>query len=63
MRAGVTTLRQRQIELTDKFAANCLSSMRFKDWFPLVEGVRRSARGGSEKYVKGFNLIPDIVLD
>ena len=36
-KAGVTTLRQRRIELTDKFANNCLKNPRFAAWFPLRE--------------------------
>ena len=44
-RAGVSTLRQRRVELTDKFAASSMKNPRFSHWFPLVEGVRRSRRG------------------
>ena len=42
-KAEVQTLRQRRIELTDKFASKCLASDRFKKWFPLKVG-RASAR-------------------
>ena len=50
--AGVTTLRERRIRLTDKFAQKCLQNDRFKAWFPENEG-RRSARQG-EKYKEFF---------
>lgn len=50
--AGLQTLRERRIGLTDKFARKCLNSERFKRWFPLSEG-RRSGRQ-SEKYVEQF---------
>ena len=43
-KAGVTTLRQRRIELTDKFAQKCLKNPRFAKWFPLREGLRASRR-------------------
>ena len=50
--AGVTTLRERRIRLTDKFAEKCLTSDRFKHWFPLSE-QGRNTRGG-EKYKEFF---------
>ena len=50
--AGVTTLRERRIALTDKFAYKCLSSDRFKHWFPLTEG-RRTGRN-KEPYKEFF---------
>ena len=49
-KAQIQTLRKRRIELTDKFARKCLSSERFKCWFPLRTG-RISARS-QEKYVE-----------
>ena len=53
--AGLGTLRDRRIELTDKFAAKCLGSDRFRSWFPLKSGVRVSARtAGAEKYREDF---------
>ena len=52
-KAGITTLRQRRIDLSDKFAAKCLDSERFQDWFPLRRAGRRSSRGG-EKYEESF---------
>lgn len=50
--AGLTTLRERRIEATDKFANKCLSNPRFCKWFPKREG-RSTARNG-EKYYEGF---------
>ena len=50
--AGVSTLRERRIKLTDKFAHNCLKNDRFKHWFPETEG-RRTGRN-SEKYKEFF---------
>ena len=49
--AGIETLRERRIRLTDIFAAKCVESDRFKSWFPLNEG-----RGGRqrEKYKEFF---------
>ena len=51
--AGLTTLRQRRIDQCDKFAAKCLASDRFSDWFP-TKKTRRSARkaGKCEEYVE-----------
>ena len=51
-RAGVKTLRQRRIEMTDKFASKCLGG-RFPEWFPLrVPG--RATRTGGERYLEEF---------
>ena len=56
-KAGITTLRQRRVELSDKFASKCVDSSRFSEWFPLrATGRSRSgsrSRGG-EKYLEGF---------
>ena len=41
--ASVTTLRQRRIEQTDKFARKCLENPRFSGWFP-KRSERRSER-------------------
>ena len=46
--AGVTTLRQRRIEASDKFSNKCLGSARFSAWFPLRGG--RSGRRAGEVY-------------
>ena len=48
-KAGVQTLRQRRIELTDKFAEKALTNPRCRHWFPL-----RAARSGrhGEKYLE-----------
>ena len=37
-KAQLKTLRQRRIDLTDKFARKCLESERFRGWFPLKKG-------------------------
>ena len=47
-----TTLRERRIQLTDKFANKCLGSSRFSHWFPQVNG-RRSGRC-HERYEEKF---------
>ena len=52
-KAGVTTLWQRRIEMSDKFAAKCLTNPRFRVWFPLREAGRRVSRG-AEKYHEEF---------
>ena len=55
-KAGVTTLRARRIEMTDKFAEKAAASSRFCGWFPLRQtervngtvggtGTRNSKRG------------------
>ena len=51
-KAGITTLRERRIEATDKFARKCLSNPRFCSWFPMKEG-RTSARS-KEQYQEFF---------
>ena len=50
--AGITTLRDRRIMLTDKFARKCLASDRFKHWFPLADG-RQTGRN-SDTYKEFF---------
>ena len=50
--ADLPTLRQRRIELTDKFAQKCLGNDRFKEWFP-EKRLRRSTRN-NEKYVEEY---------
>ena len=49
--AGVTTLRQRRIEATDKFAYKCLTSSRFSEWFP-AKPVSRGRK--KELYLEEF---------
>ena len=39
-KAGVETLRQKRIDLTDKFARKAANSLRFGKWFPRNEGGR-----------------------
>ena len=55
-KAGVTTLRQRRIDLCDKFAAKCLKSDRFRHWFRENQKCRRSSRGSvaGEQYEEEF---------
>ena len=53
-RAGITTLRQRRITLSDKFAAKCAKSERFSHWFRENQSSRRSSRGAGEKYEEQF---------
>ena len=50
--ADISTLRQRRIELSDKFAAKCADSDRFSAWFPLREATRTSRN--SLKYCEEF---------
>ena len=52
-RAGITTLRQRRVELCDKFARKCLKNPRFSGWFPRKD-TRRSGRSGGEEFVENF---------
>ena len=40
--AGVTTLRQRRIELCDKFAQKTANNPRFHHWFPKNKPARKS---------------------
>ena len=51
-RAGVETLRERRVRLTDIFANKCIENDRFKKWFPL-----NTSRGGrqKEKYKEFFS--------
>ena len=50
--AGVITLRERRVELVDKFTAKCIMSERFCGWFPERVAGRASRRG--EKYLESF---------
>ena len=52
-RAGITTLRQRRFEQTDKFAVSCTKSDRFSERFQ-TKATRTSGRRGGEKYVEKF---------
>ena len=53
-KAGISTLRQRRIELSDKFAEKCLKNERFSHWFRENQKSRRSSRSAGEKYEEGF---------
>ena len=52
-RAGVSTLRQRRIEICDKFAVKCLGNQTFSDWFPEKKSVWPGQRK-KEKYVEEY---------
>ena len=52
VKAGISTLRQRRIDLSDKFAAKCIDGDRFRHWFPERRASRGSRRG--EKYEEFF---------
>ena len=52
--AGVNTLRQRRIEVADKFASKCASSGRFSRWFPLRQQGRAGNRATGEKYREDY---------
>ena len=51
--AGLETLRERRITQCDKFAAKCVASDRFSDWFPKCMN-RRSARRGGDVYKEEY---------
>ena len=51
-RAGISTLRQRRIDQSDKFVATCAKSSRFTYWFP-AKTVRSSVRS-KEPYLEQF---------
>ena len=40
--SGLQTLRERRVELCDKFARKCIAATRFTGWFPLNNPGRRS---------------------
>ena len=52
--AGVTTLRERRVELCDKFAGKCLKNTDFEHWFPARVGRRSARSNNSEKYEEKF---------
>ena len=54
-RAGITTLRQRRIDLCDKFAAKTAKNPRFGHWFP-VKPNRRNTRSATAptQYLETF---------
>ena len=51
--AGVTTLRQRRIEMADKFAEKAASSARFSAWFPRRQPTRSASRV-KDQYLETF---------
>ena len=53
-RAGVTTLRERRVELCDKFASKCLKSDRFRHWFPRRVPQRVTRVRPNEQYIESF---------
>lgn len=48
-KAGITTLRQRRVDLSDKFASKCCNSDRFSHWFLKKRKARVSRSGDSYK--------------
>ena len=53
-KADITTLRQRRIVLSDKFAVKCTKSDRFSHWFRGNQSSGRSSRGAGKKYKEEF---------
>ena len=51
--AGVGTLRQRRIAMTDKFAEAAVASPRFARWFPKRRAARAASRVG-DRYLETF---------
>ena len=51
-RAGITTLRQRRLELSDKFAEKCIKNPRFAGWFP--RKVAGRATRNQDQYLEEF---------
>ena len=53
--AGVPTLRQRRVELCDRFAQKCLKNARFSGWFPMKQVGRSTRRAaGPPEYLEEF---------
>ena len=52
--AGLQTLRERRIERCDAFAAKCIQSTRFEEWFPKVPDTGRRTRRGGGEYVEEY---------
>ena len=52
--AGITTLRQRRVELCDKFAKQRLKNPRFLGWFPVKSGLRSSQRTATGIYQERY---------
>ena len=46
--SGLTTLRERRVELCDKFLKKCQANERFAGWFPRTTG-RRSGRNNGKR--------------
>ena len=52
-KAGIPTLRQRRVELCDKFAGKAIKDPRFSRWFPLRSGrPTRTSVKYEEKYAR-----------
>ena len=51
-KSGLPTLRQRRIELSDKFAERALSNPRCKHWFPKKQQKRSTRHANPEIYVE-----------
>ena len=52
-KAGVTTLRQRRIEMADKFEEKAAGSTRFSGWFPRKQPTRSTSRV-KDQYLETF---------
>ena len=53
--AGVPTLRQRRVDLCDKFAQKCLKNARFAGWFLCKQAARSTRRtAGPPEYLEEF---------
>ena len=53
-KSGLPTLRNRRVELCDKFAEKAAASTRFGRWFPLKQSRRSTRNQGSERYAESF---------
>ena len=54
--AGIPTLRQRRLDLSDKFAAKALKNPRFQHWFPVrrINRPTRSSASATIQYEEKF---------
>ena len=50
----LTTLRERRLELVDKFASKCLGSDCFSHWFPLCKSGRTARQPSVEEILEGI---------
>ena len=52
--AGIPTLRQRRLELSDKFATKAVKNPRFSHWFPIKKPSRATRSSGIVQYEEKF---------